>query len=118
MIASSALGPRGPVDVHDAPALRHLLEHHRLCTEQHQRFAVLLGMQFALAADPGEVAGGARATAHQLTVRILQELGVADGVMNQVLVAAALGAAGLQRSEEPTTELQSLMRNTDADFCL
>src|SRR3546814_14632200 len=81
MIASSALGPRGPVDVHDAPALRHLLEHHRLCTEQHQRFAVLLGMQFALAADPGEVAGGARATAHQLTVRILQELGVADGVM-------------------------------------
>src|SRR3546814_20540989 len=72
-------------DVHDAPALRHLLEHHRLCTEQHQRFAVLLGMQFALAADPGEVAGGARATAHQLTVRILQELGVADGVMTQVL---------------------------------
>src|SRR3546814_2889602 len=62
MIASSALGPRGPVDVHDAPALRHLLEHHRLCTEQHQRFAVLLGMQFALAADPGEVAGGERAT--------------------------------------------------------
>src|SRR3546814_6974433 len=73
MIASSALGPRGPVDVHDAPALRHLLEHHRLCTEQHQRFAVLLGMQFALAADPGEVAGGARATAHQLTVRLLQD---------------------------------------------
>src|SRR3546814_18739241 len=33
MIASSALGPRGPVDVHTAPALRHLLEHHRLCTE-------------------------------------------------------------------------------------
>src|SRR3546814_3260386 len=96
MIASSALGPRGPVDVHDAPALRHLLEHHRLCTEQHQRFAVLLGMQFALAADQGEVAGGARATAHQLTVRILQELGAADGVMTKVLLAAALGAAGLQ----------------------
>src|SRR3546814_1557349 len=99
MIASSALGPRGPVDVHDAPALRHLLEHHRLCTEQHQRFAVLLGMQFALAADPGEVAGGARATAHQLTVRILQELGVA-------------------RSEEHTSELQSLMRISYAVFCL
>src|SRR3546814_18453737 len=62
--------------------------------EQHQRFAVLLGMQFALAADPGEVAGGSRATAHQLTVRILQELGVADGVMTPVLLAAALGAAG------------------------
>src|SRR3546814_5250435 len=53
-------------------------------------------MQFALAADPGEVAGGARATAHQLTVRILPELVVADGVMTQVLLAAAPGAAGLQ----------------------
>src|SRR3546814_12901985 len=75
---------------------RPLLGLLRLCTEQHQLVAVLLGMQIALAADPGEVAGGARATAHQLTVRILQELGVADGMMTQVLLAAALGAAGLQ----------------------
>src|SRR5690606_19485395 len=62
----SALGPRGPVDVDDPPAVRDLLQHHCLGALDGQGLPVLLSVQLAFGSHPCKLAGGSCALTQQL----------------------------------------------------
>ena len=84
------------MDVDDAPAVRGLLQHHRLGALDGQWLAVLLGVQLAFGADPSELARDPCTLAEQLAMRALEECRIANGVVAHVFLAAALGASGFQ----------------------
>ena len=75
----------------DPPAVGGLLQHHRFGALDGQRLAVLLGVQLAFGADPRELACDPCALTEQLAMGALEERRIADGVMAQIFLAAALG---------------------------
>ena len=56
----------------DPPAVRGLLQHHRLVALDGQWLAVLLGMQLAFGSDPRELASGSCALTEQLAMGALR----------------------------------------------
>src|SRR3546814_10255473 len=88
----------------------------------------LVGMSVRDAASPQELASivqerlSALARAHALTMPKDSAAGSNDSVRLHVLLRTILapyeGAGGGDRSEEHTSELQSLMRHSYAVFCL
>ena len=75
----------------DPPAVGGLLQHHRFGALDGQWLAVLLGVQLAFGSDPRELASGSCTLTEQLAMGALEERRIADGVMAQIFLAAALG---------------------------
>jgi hypothetical protein len=84
------------VDVDDPPTVGGLLQHHRLGALDGQWLTVFLGVQLAFGSDPCELTSGACTLTEQLAMGALEECRIADCVMTQIFLAAALGTPGLE----------------------
>src|SRR3546814_4736396 len=80
---------------------------------------VELGQQFAhVRGGVADHAGGARQQQRHRAARRRQHRAGEAGLLRAVLARVAVGADLARRSEEHTSELQSLMRTSSAVFCL
>ena len=75
----------------NCPVPADRLEHHGFCAKQGERLSVLVRVDFALTADPDQVAAAFGRLMQPLDVRIFQKTGAAAFVLGHALLLIAFG---------------------------